>query len=229
MGVGRDASPYPLTVDNHPPPLSCFAPVTNRILFNKRAHKNCTSQRTHRHIFQVVLVSCCLTVLAVQAFAQQRPVPPAFARSPQGRFSAAVDLEPEQPVPQPFRRVSLPLYRGRGFGKTAEGPAQQTFQPSTASAPVESDGFVRDGGLAVAEVQPPTRLQGPPLYLQQQQQQQAERNQMQLQAERISQLQQQSTVDRAEEREVASVQQQPTDRVQLQPENPFRPPQVIYL
>lgn len=214
-----------------PPHPLCFDPVTNRILFNKRADKNYTSQRTHRRVFQVVFVSYCLTALAVQAFAQQRSVPPAFARPSQGRFSAAADLEPEQPVPQPFRRVSLPLYRGRGFGKTAaEGPAQQTFQSSTASAPVEGNGFVRDGGLAVTEVQPPTRLQGPPLYLQQQQQQQPERNQLQLQADRISQLQQQqqSAVDRAEDREVASVQQQPTDRVQLQPENPFRPLQVIY-
>lgn len=63
-------------------------------------------------LFQVVLV---LSLIVATAIAQ-RPLPPAFARSGAGRGATAqLELEPQQPVPQPFRRVSLPLYRGRGF------------------------------------------------------------------------------------------------------------------
>jgi hypothetical protein len=63
-------------------------------------------------VFQVVLVSSLMVAMA----SAQRPVPPAFARSGAVRGTAArLELEPGQSVPQPFRRVSLPLYRGRGF------------------------------------------------------------------------------------------------------------------
>lgn len=124
------------------------------------------------------------------ALAQQRPIPPSFTR-PVVHGRAPLDLDPQQQVPQPFRRVSLPLYRGRGFSLEGQEPnrplvqAQQTFQPK----PVEdiNDDAARD------DAPQPTR-QAP--------QQQFERTQQQ-------------QVDRVQH------QQQHIDRVQTQPEKQF--------
>jgi len=149
----------------------------------------------------------------IVTLAQQRPIPPEFSRPTKGRFTTPLELEPQQAVPQPFRRVSLPLYRGRGFSLDGQEPKpvpqvlqQQTFQPKP--APIENNSeFSRVGNSnqdSTTDILQPTRLQGPPLL------QQAERSQQQ-QAERVQQQQ----VDRVQQ------QQQQIDRVQQQPEKQF--------
>lgn len=126
------------------------------------------------------------------ALGQQRPVPPTFTRpAVQGRGIAQLNLDAQQQVPQPFRRVSLPLYRGRGFSLEGQEPikpqvAQQTFQPR----PVEN---VNVDAAAVDDAPQPTR-QAP--------QHQFERTQQQ-------------QVDRVQH------QQQHIDRIQSQPEKQF--------
>lgn len=186
-------------------------------------------------MFQILVVSSLLAI----TLAQQRPVPPAFTRATQGRFATPLELEPNQPVPQPFRRVSLPLYRGRGFSLDGQEPKpapllpQQTLQPRPTLASIENNNgdSNRVGNTAqdeAAEVPPqPTRLQAPPFQL-------ADRNQQQQQAEKIQQQQQQQA-DRAERIQQQQVdriqqQQQQIDRIQPQPEKPFPSfrPQVIY-
>ncbi|XP_001948708.1 uncharacterized protein LOC100162898 [Acyrthosiphon pisum] len=132
------------------------------------------------------------SLMVTVALGQQRPVPPTFTRpSVQGRGIAQLNLDPQQQVPQPFRRVSLPLYRGRGFSLDGQEPnkpqvAQQTFQPR----PVEN---VDVDVAAVDDAPQPTR-QAP--------QHQFERTQQQ-------------QVDRVQH------QQQHIDRIQPQPEKQF--------
>jgi len=126
------------------------------------------------------------------ALGQQRPVPPAFTRpTVQGRGIAQLNLDPQQQVPQPFRRVSLPLYRGRGFSLDGQEPnkpqmTQQTFQPR----PVENVDM--DSTVDVDTPQPTRQIP-------------------QHQFERTPQQQ----VDRVQQ------QQQNIDRIQAQPEKQF--------
>lgn len=113
------------------------------------------------------------------ALGQQRPVPPAFTRpSVQGRGIAQLNLDPQQQVPQPFRRVSLPLYRGRGFSLEGQEPnkpqvTQQTFQPR----PVEN---VDADATTNVDTPQPTR-QVPQHQFERTQQQQVDRVQQQQQ------------------------------------------------
>jgi len=112
------------------------------------------------------------------ALGQQRPVPPTFTRSTlQSRDANQLNLDPQQPMPQPFRRVSLPLYRGRGFSLEGQEPikpvlTQQTFQPR----PVENF----DGETAGNDAPQPTR-QAPQQQFERTQQQQVDRVQQQQQ------------------------------------------------
>lgn len=132
------------------------------------------------------------SLMVTVALGQQRPVPPTFTRpAVQGRGIAQLNLDPQQQVPQPFRRVSLPLYRGRGFSLEGQEPnkpqvTQQTFQPR----PVEN---VDVDAAAGNDAPQPTR-QVP--------QHQFERTQQQ-------------QVDRVQQ------QQQHIDRIQAQPEKQF--------
>ncbi|VVC34909.1 Hypothetical protein CINCED_3A017475 [Cinara cedri] len=165
--------------------------------------------------------------LMAVALAQQRPVPPAFTRSGSaGRFNAQLELESNQQVPQPFRRVSVPLYRGRGFSLDGQEPKQtpqiqqQAFlQPRPTTLPNENPEFSRVGNNNAeenaADFPQPTR-QAPQL----QQQQQVDRNQ--LQAERFQQQQQHQQIDRIQQ------QQQLLDKNQHEKQFPnFRPqPQI---
>lgn len=85
-------------------------------------------------LFQVVLISSLMVAMVI---AQQRPVPPQFSRSGAGRGAAArLELEPQQTVPQPFRRVSLPLYRGRGFS-LQDGQDQKSIPAITQLPPFQ--------------------------------------------------------------------------------------------
>lgn len=164
------------------------------------------------------------------ATAQQRPVPPAFARASalQSRAAApALELEPHQPLPQPFRRTPLPLYKGRGFSLDGQEPKPfplvQAFQPRP-SAPAENKESVRaENNEDAADEQQPTR-QAPQQPAERIQQQQAERAQQQ-QAERAQQQQaeraQQQTADRIQQLQVDRIQQQQADRIQQQPEKQF--------
>lgn len=132
--------------------------------------------------------------------AQQRPVPPAFARSTlQSRVAAPIELEPHQPVPQPFRHVAVPLYKGRGFSLDGQEPkpfplVTQTF-PQRPTVSTESNEFKRiDSNADAANEQQPARPQQV--------------------AEKI--LQQADKVQQQQER----IQQQ-TERIQQQPEKQF--------
>lgn len=125
-----------------------------------------------------------MSLMTVVFSQQQRPVPPTFTRSGQGRVFSPLELEPHQPVPQPFRRVSLPLYRGRGFSMDGQEPKptpliQQTFQPKP--APIENNEFNQVGknneDSIADEIPQPTR--------QALLQQQIERGQQQQQVDRI--------------------------------------------
>lgn len=172
-------------------------------------------------VLQIVLAS----FLVAAAMAQQRPVPPAFTRSGvAGRFNLPLELEPNQQVPQPFRRVSVPLYRGRGFSLDGQEPKselqvpQQTFlQPRPTALPNENPEFSRVGNNNAeenaADNPQPTR-QVPQL----QQQQHADRSQ--LQAERFQQQQQHQQIDRIQQ------QQQHTDKTQHEKQFPNFRPQV---
>lgn len=135
------------------------------------------------------------SMVAVASAQQQRPVPPAFTRPTHGRAVIPLDLEPNQQVPQPFRRVSLPLYRGRGFSLDGQEPKpapaglvqqqqqlqqQQTFQPR----PVENGNeFSRVGASNNDDEE-----NAPPQLGRQTQQQQVDRVQQQ-QIDRVQQQQ----------------------------------------
>ncbi|XP_025206465.1 uncharacterized protein LOC112602551 [Melanaphis sacchari] len=118
------------------------------------------------------------SLLVTMALGQQRPVQPTFTRSTlQNRDIPQLNLDPQQPMPQPFRRVSLPLYRGRGFSLDGQEPnkpvvTQQTFQPR----PVENV----DGDVAGDDAPQPTR-QAPQQQFERTQQQQVDRVQQQQQ------------------------------------------------
>jgi len=146
--------------------------------------------------FQIVTVSSLMAAATiVQAQQYPRPVPPAFSRSAHGRgVVGSLELEPHQTVPQPFRRVSLPLYRGRGFSVDGQEPKptatsqtalQQTFlQPRLAAPPTENDEELNragngEGGNDAAEVPRPTT--GQQRQIDRGQQQQADRTQQQQQ------------------------------------------------
>uniref|UniRef100_A0A2S2NBU9 Larval cuticle protein 16/17 n=1 Tax=Schizaphis graminum TaxID=13262 RepID=A0A2S2NBU9_SCHGA len=148
------------------------------------------------------IVFIATSMVVTVALAQQRPVPPAFTRSTlQSRDVAQLNLDPQQPMPQPFRRVSLPLYRGRGFSLEGQEPnkpvvTQQTFQPR----PVENV----DGDAAGDDAPQPTR---------QASQQQFEKTQ-QKQVDRVQQ--QQQNIDRIQsqpEKQLSGFRPQP----QIQP------------
>lgn len=149
----------------------------------------------------MILASSLMVVVAV---AQLRPVPPAFARSSgQGRAAGPLELEPHQTVPQPFRRVSLPLHRGRGFSLDGQEPKpvqavsqpSPTFQPR--QQPIENNEFIRveenGGDEDAADGPQPTRQ----AVLQQKltenrfQQQQTDNRFQQQQLDRAAQQQQQ--------------------------------------
>lgn len=145
--------------------------------------------------------------MAVMTFAQiqhQRPIPPAFSRSGLHHNRGIVgssELESHQTVPQPFRRVSLPLYRGRGFsldGQEPKSTASPPVQQQTSSQPIENnDEFNRTGNSDDEnDVPQPTR-------------------QALLQQKQVDRGQQQQHFDRIQQ------QQQHVDSIQQQPEKQF--------
>ncbi|XP_050430454.1 uncharacterized protein LOC126839281 [Adelges cooleyi] len=73
--------------------------------------------------------------------AQQKSEQQTFVR-PQSRILTPLDLEPQEPLPQSFRRTALPLFRGRGFSLDGQEPkpvlvGQQRF-------PMEDGEFSKD-------------------------------------------------------------------------------------
>ncbi|XP_050534753.1 uncharacterized protein LOC126901883 [Daktulosphaira vitifoliae] len=62
-----------------------------------------------------------ITAFVASTQAQQRIETPTILR-PQSRIINPLNLEAEDPLPQPFRRPAVPLFRGRGFSLDGQEP-----------------------------------------------------------------------------------------------------------
>lgn len=127
---------------------------------------------------------------------QQRIESPVILR-PQSRAINPLNLDAEDPLPQPFRRAAVPLFRGRGFSLDGQEPkfvpidqpvgGHPTFnndkstsssdENSSSSESIESEEYNKP------KVQPTARQ----TLFQQYQQQQPERNQQQVQLQQQQQ------------------------------------------